>query len=41
MAFFTNVSITVPVIPKEMSGNQSEETRLEEFLKDDRVGQEV
>lgn len=41
MAFFTNVSMTVPVIPKEMSGNQSEETRLEEFLKDDRVGQEV
>lgn len=41
MAFFTNVSMTVPVIPQETPGNQSEEARLEEFLKDDRVGQEV
>ncbi|XP_062572107.1 protein WWC2-like isoform X1 [Saccostrea cucullata] len=41
MAFFTNVSMTVPVIPNETSVTPNEENRLEEFLKDDRVGQEV
>ncbi|XP_048775157.1 protein WWC2-like isoform X3 [Ostrea edulis] len=41
MAFFTNVSMTVPVIPKEMTVTPSEENRLEEFLNDDRIGQEV
>lgn len=40
MAFFTTVNMSVPIIPDEGS-NKSEENPLDDFLKDDRVGQQV
>ncbi|KAK3100597.1 hypothetical protein FSP39_022334 [Pinctada imbricata] len=41
MAFFTSVNMSVPVIPKDSPQGGADEKRLDDFLKDDRVGQQV
>ena len=41
MAFFTSVNMNVPVIPKDQSQSVADDNRLDDFLKDDRVGQQV
>lgn len=40
MAFFTTVNMQVPVVMPDAADN-TEEAALEEFLIDERVGQEV
>lgn len=41
MAFFTTPNMSVPVIPNENVSTSQEDPTLEEFLNDDRQGEEV